>query len=120
MTNPRNATESLDRAIRRRQNLRLIATFAGLLALVALCNLIPVRSQFCAYFELDDHTPASLLGYAYWDDCFGGPLGTLAAGSLPRPGDLSYAPEADAFLAALKQAAEEELAQGEASEEEAA
>ncbi len=118
MTNPRNATESLDKAIRRRQNLRLAATFAGLLALVALCNLTPVRAQLCAYFDLEDEIPASLLGNAYWDDCFGGPLGTLAAGSLPRPNDLSYSPEADAFLAALNEfAAREEAAEADGIDE---
>ena len=117
MTNSRNATESLDKAIRRRQNLRLAATAAGLLALVALCNLTPVRAQLCAYFDLEDEIPASLLGNAYWDDCFGGPLGTLAAGSLPRPNDLSYSPEADAFLAALNEFAAREVVQQEAAPE---
>ena len=118
MTNPRNATESLDKAIRRRQNLRLAATFAGLLALVALCNLTPVRAQLCAYFDLEDEIPASLLGNAYWDDCFGSPLGALAAGSLPRPNELSYSPEADAFLAALNEfAAREEAAEADGIDE---
>lgn len=71
--------------------------------------------------------PADLLGEAYWDDCFGGPLGDFAAGSLPRPEHLSYAPEADQFLAELEklaaqeeviEAAEAEQAEAEQSEKE--
>ena len=101
-------TNPVERSVKRRQNLLIAATFAGLLAALALLNLTPVPSLVCETFNLDRHVPASMLGRAYWDDCFGGPLGTLAAGSLPHPEDLSYAPEADEFLAALENLAEQE------------
>lgn len=105
-------TNAVDRAVKRRQNLQVIGTFVGLLALVGLMNLTPIPRWVCEAFELDPEVPASQLGRAYWDDCFGGPLGSLAAGTLPRPEDLSYAPEADEFLAALEEfAAREEAAQ---------
>ncbi|MEE0705615.1 MAG: hypothetical protein UCH28_04430 [Adlercreutzia sp.] len=105
-------TNAVDRAVKRRQNLQVIGTFVGLLALVGLMNLTPIPRWVCEAFELDPKVPASQLGRAYWDDCFGGPLGSLAAGTLPRPEDLSYAPEADEFLAALEEfAAQEEAAQ---------
>lgn len=105
-------TNAVDRAVKRRQNLQVIGTFVGLLALVGLMNLTPIPRWVCEAFELDPEVPASQLGRAYWNDCFGGPLGSLAAGTLPRPEDLSYAPEADEFLAALEEfAAREEAAQ---------
>ncbi len=99
---------SIDASVRRRQNLQVICTFSGLVALVALLNFTPLPLMVCEQFGLDRDVPASLLGRAYWDDCFGGPLGDAVAGALPRPDDLSYAPEADAFLAALDEFAEQE------------
>lgn len=111
------AGNPLARAVKRRQNLQVIGTFAGLLALVGLMNLTPIPRWVCEAFDLDPEVPASQLGRAYWDDCFGGPLGPLAAGTLPHPEDLSYAPEADEFLAALEEfAAREEAAQAAAEE----
>ena len=111
-------TNAVDRAVKRRQNLQVIGTFVGLLALVGLMNLTPIPRWVCESFELDPDVPASQLGRAYWDDCFGGPLGPLAAGTLPHPEDLSYAPEADEFLAALEEfAAKEEAAQAAAETE---
>lgn len=105
-------TNAVDHAVKRRQNLQVIGTFVGLLALVGLINLTPIPRWVCEAFELDPDVPASQLGRAYWDDCFGGPLGPLAAGTLPHPEDLSYAPEADEFLAALEEfAAREEATQ---------
>ena len=49
-------------------------------------------------------------------------MGTLAAGALPRPETLSYAPEADEFLAQLENLAaqEEQIENVEAAQEEAA
>ena len=96
------------------------------LALVLVLNLTPLP-LWVEWIGFDRHTPASLLGEAYWDDCFGGPLGDFAAGSLPRPEHLSYAPEADQFLAELEklaaqeeviEAAEAEQAEAEQSEKE--
>lgn len=111
-------TNAVDRAVKRRQNLQVIGTFVGLLALVGLMNLTPIPRWVCESFELDPDVPASQLGRAYWDDCFGGPLGPLATGTLPHPEDLSYAPEADEFLAALEEfAAKEEVAQAAAEAE---
>ncbi|MDE8702665.1 hypothetical protein PZH32_06775 [Adlercreutzia equolifaciens] len=106
------ADNPLARAVKRRQNVQAIGTFVGLLLLLGLMNLTPIPRWVCEAFELDPEAPASQLGRAYWDDCFGGPLGSLAAGTLPHPEDLSYAPEADEFLAALEEfAAREEAAQ---------
>lgn len=96
------------------------------MALVLVLNLTPLP-LWVEWIGFDRHTPASLLGEAYWDDCFGGPLGDFAAGSLPRPEHLSYAPEADQFLAELEklaaqeeviEAAEAEQAEAEQSEKE--
>ena len=96
------------------------------LALVLVLNLTPLP-LWVEWIGFDRHTPASLLGEAYWDDCFGGPLGDFAAGSLPRPEHLSYVPEADQFLAELEklaaqeeaiEAAEAEQAEAEQSEKE--
>lgn len=101
---------SLERAVRRQHNLQVVGTFAGLLALVGLLNLTPAPLWICEQFGLDRDVPASLLGKAYWDDCFGGPLGDFAAGPLPRPEHLSYAPEADQFLAELEKLAAQEEA----------
>lgn len=108
----------LDHAVRRRQNLQIVATFAALVALVLLVNFTPVSRWVCEVFGLSAEEPASLLGRAYWDDCFGGPLGSAVAGTLPRPDDLGYTPEADEFLAAHDElAAQEEAAQGETAQE---
>lgn len=110
--NTNAADNPLACAVKRRQNLQVIGAFAGLLALVGLMNLTPIPRWVCEAFDLDPEVPASQLGRAYWDDCFGGPLGPLATGTLPHPEDLSYAPEADEFLAALEEfAAREEAAQ---------
>lgn len=115
--------ESLAATVRRHQNLQILGTFAGLVALWLLLNLTPVPLWVCEQVGLHPNTPASLLGRAYWDDCFGGPLGDAVAGPLPRPDDLSYAPEADQFLAELENfadreeaAAEDDAAEGEAAE----
>lgn len=122
-----SSASSLAALVRRRQNLRILATFAALVALVLLLNLTPVPGWVCSFIELEPDVPADLLGDAYWDDCFGGPLGDFAAGSLPRPEHLSYAPEADQFLAELEklaaqeeaiEAAEAEQAEAEQSEKE--
>lgn len=122
-----SSAASLAALVRRRQNLQIIATFAALVALVLLLNLTPVPGWVCSSIGLDPETPADLLGEAYWDDCFGGPLGNFAAGPLPRPEHLSYAPEADQFLAELEklaaqeeaiEAAEAEQAEAEQSEKE--
>ena len=94
-----SSAASLATLVHRRQNLQILATFAALVALVLLLNLTPVPGWVCSFIELEPDVPADLLGEAYWDDCFGGPLGDFAAGSLPRPEHLSYAPEADQFLA---------------------
>ena len=114
MSNTAPATDAaptaLAAAVRRRQNLQVAGTFAGLVALVLVLNLTPLPLWVCEWIGFDRHTPASLLGEAYWDDCFGGPLGDFAAGPLPRPGSLSYAPEAGAFLAELEKAAAREEA----------
>ncbi|MCI9262810.1 hypothetical protein [uncultured Adlercreutzia sp.] len=111
-------TNAVDRAVKRRQNVQAIGTFLSLLLLFGLMNLTPIPRWVCEAFELDPEVPASQLGRAYWDDCFGGPLGPLAAGTLPHPEDLSYAPEADEFLAALEEfAAKEETAQAAAEAE---
>lgn len=114
-------TTPIERSVRRRQNLLIAVTFAGLLAVLALLNLTPLPAMVCEVFELDKDVPASMLGRAYWNDCFGSPLGTLAAGSLPRPEDLSYAPEADEFLAELENLAaqEEQIENVEAAQAEA-
>lgn len=110
---------SIETTVRRQLNLQAIATFAGLLALLWLLNLTPVPGWVCETIGLDADSPANLLGQAYWDDCFGGPLGDFAAGSLPRPDDLNYAPEADEFLAALENlAAQEKQIESTASNEE--
>lgn len=77
------------------QNLQVAGTFAGLVALVLVLNLTPLP-LWVEWIGFDRHTPASLLGEAYWDDCLGGPLGYFAARAAPRPGSLSYAPEAGA------------------------
>ena len=105
-----SSASSLAALVRRRQNLRILATFAALVALVLLLNLTPVPGWVCSFIELEPDVPADLLGEAYWDDCFGGPLGDFAAGSLPRPEHLSYAPEADQFLAELEKLAAQEEA----------
>lgn len=105
-----SSAASLAALVRRRQNLRILATFAALVALVLLLNLTPVPGWVCSFIELEPDVPADLLGEAYWDDCLGGPLGDFAAGPLPRPGSLSYAPEAGAFLAELDKAAAREEA----------
>lgn len=97
-----SSAASLAALVRRRQNLQILATLAALVALVLLLNLTPVPGWVCSFIELEPDVPADLLGEAYWDDCFGGPLGDFAAGSLPRPEHLSYAPEADQFLAELE------------------
>lgn len=102
------AGNPLARTTGRLQNLRALATLLGLLLLLWLVNLTPIPRWLWESFEMDADTPASLLGHAYWDDCFGGPLGTLAAGALPRPETLSYAPEADEFLAQLENLAAQE------------
>lgn len=130
MSNTAPATDAtptaLAAAVRRRQNLQVAGTFAGLVALLLVLNLTPLP-LWVEWIGFDRHTPASLLGEAYWDDCFGGPLGDFAAGSLPRPEHLSYAPEADQFLAELEklaaqeeaiEAAEAEQAEAEQSEKE--
>lgn len=109
---------SIEAGVRRRQNLQILGTFAGLAALVALLNCTPLPLMVCEQFGLDRDVPASLLGESYWGDCFGGPLGDFVAGPLPRPGSLSYAPEADAFLAALNEFADAEAAKEAASEDE--
>ncbi|WP_306506223.1 hypothetical protein [Adlercreutzia equolifaciens] len=113
MSNTAPATDAtstaLAAAVRRRQNLQVAGTFAGLVALVLVLNLTPLP-LWVEWIGFDRHTPASLLGEAYWDDCLGGPLGDFAAGPLPRPGSLSYAPEAGAFLAELEKAAAREEA----------
>ena len=101
-------TPPLERAVRRSQNLRIAATFAALLVLLWLLNLTPLPAMVCESFGLDRDYPASMLGRAFWDDCFCGALGTLAAGSLPHPEELSYAPEADEFLAQLEALAAQE------------
>lgn len=87
-----SSAASLATLVHRRQNLQILATFAALVALVLLLNLTPVPGWVCSFIELEPDVPADLLGEAYWDDCFGGPLGDFAAGSLPRPEHLSYAP----------------------------
>ena len=96
-----SSAASLAALVRRRQNLQILATLAALVALVLLLNLTPVPGWVCSFIELEPDVPAE----AYWDDCFGGPLGDFAAGSLPRPEHLSYAPEADQFLAELEKLA---------------
>lgn len=103
-----SSAASLATLVHRRQNLQILATFAALVALVLLLNLTPVPGWVCSFIELEPDVPADLLGEAYWDDCFGGPLGDFAAGSLPRPEHLSYAPEADQFLAELEKLAAQE------------
>lgn len=100
-----SSAASLAALVRRRQNLQILATFAALVTLALLLNLTPVPGWVCSFIELEPDVPADLLGEAYWDDCFGGPLGDFAAGSLPRPEHLSYAPEADQFLAELEKLA---------------
>lgn len=100
-----SSAASLAALVRRRQNLQILATLAALVALVLLLNLTPVPGWVCSFIELEPDVPADLLGEAYWDDCFGGLLGDFAAGSLPRPEHLSYAPEADQFLAELEKLA---------------
>ena len=100
-----SSAASLATLVHRRQNLQILATFAALVALVLLLNLTPVPGWVCSFIELEPDVPADLLGEAYWDDCFGGPLGDFAAGSLPRPEHLSYVPEADQFLAELEKLA---------------
>lgn len=105
-----SSAASLATLVHRRQNLQILATFAALVALVLLLNLTPVPGWVCSFIELEPDVPADLLGEAYWDDCLGGPLGDFAAGPLPRPGSLSYAPEAGAFLAELDKAAAREEA----------
>lgn len=77
-------TTPIERAVRRRQNLLVAVTSAGLLALLALLSLTPLAAMVCEAFELYKDYPTSMLGRAYWNDCFGGPLGTLAAGP-PTP-----------------------------------
>lgn len=123
MSNTAPATDAtptaLAAAVRRRQNLQVAGTFAGLVALVLVLNLTPLP-LWVEWIGFDRHTPASLLGEAYWDDCFGGPLGDFAAGSLPRPEHLSYAPEADQFLAELEKLAAQEGAIEAAEAEQAA
>ena len=79
-----SSAASLATLVHRRQNLQILATFAALVALVLLLNLTPVPGWVCSFIELEPDVPADLLGEAYWDDCFGGPLGDFAAGSLPR------------------------------------
>ena len=101
-------TPPLERAVRRSQNLRTVVTFTALLAVLWLLNLTPLPAMVCESFGLDRDYPASMPGRAFWVDCFGGPLGTLAAGSLPHPEELSYAPEADEFLAQLEALAAQE------------
>lgn len=123
MSNTAPATDAtptaLAAAVRRRQNLQVAGTFAGLVALVLVLNLTPLP-LWVEWIGFDRHTPASLLGEAYWDDCFGGPLGDFAAGSLPHPEHLSYAPEADQFLAELEKLAAQEGAIEAAEAEQAA
>lgn len=97
-----SSAASLAALVRRRQNLQILATLAALVALVLLLNLTPVPGWVCSFIELEPDVPADLLGEAYWDDCFGGPLGDFAAGSLPRPEHLSYAPEAGQLPAKLE------------------
>ena len=76
-----SSAASLATLVHRRQNLQILATFAALVALVLLLNLTPVPGWVCSFIELEPDVPADLLGEAYWDDCFGGPLGDFAAGS---------------------------------------
>ena len=106
-----SSASSLAALVRRRQNLQILATFAALVALVLLLNLTPVPGWVCSFIELEPDVPA---------DCFGGPLGDFAAGSLPRPEHLSYAPEADQFLAELEKLAAQEGAIEAAEAEQAA
>lgn len=116
-TSTPTSAASIEAAVRRRQNLQIVGTFAGLVALVSLLNCTPLPLMVCEQFGLDRDVPANLLGEAYWDDCFGGPLGNFTAGPLPRPDDLSYAPEADTFLATPGEFADTEAAQQEATPE---
>ena len=111
-----SSAASLATLVHRRQNLQILATFAALVALVLLLNLTPVPGWVCSFIELEPDVPADLLG----DDCSGGPLGDFAAGSLPRPEHLSYAPEADQFLAELEKLAAQEGAIEAAEAEQAA
>ena len=69
MSNTAPATDAtptaLAAAVRRRQNLQVAGTFAGLVALVLVLNLTPLP-LWVEWIGFDRHTPASLLGEAYW------------------------------------------------------